>query len=123
LGEKIRMFFRSLFGSRYIEHLEEELLRVRQDCELRLRDREDVIVSLRQEKAQLQARIVTLERVVMPTLNRASAETVGEQKKPNFLDVKLFPPMKTAWQQLQEENERQIAEADAAEKAAVGAKG
>lgn len=117
------MFFRSLFGSRYIEHLEEELLRVRQDCELRLRDREDVIVSLRQEKAQLQARIVTLERVVMPTLNRASAETVGEQKKPNFLDVKLFPPMKTAWQQLQEENERQIAEADAAEKAAVGAKG
>lgn len=114
LGLEIRQFFRDLFGSRLVERLEEDLLRVRQDFEDRLQDKELVITTLRTEKAEMQAKIVLYERSIMPTASRAGAEIVAHQKptKPNWsLDFKQPPPVKTRWQVVQDNHEEELRKA------------
>lgn len=113
LGLEIRQFFRDLFGSRLVERLEEDLLRVRQDFEERLQDKELVITTLRSEKTEMQAKILLYERSIMPTASKLGAEIVAHQKPkaPNWgVDFKQPPPMKTRWQQVQEDHEKNLRE-------------
>lgn len=119
LGADIRQFFRELFGSRLVERLEEDLLRVRQDFEERLQDKELIITTLRAEKAEMQGKIILYERSIMPTASRAGADIVAQQKPrtPNFgLDFKQPPPVKTRWQAVQEEHEESLRKAEEEEK-------
>lgn len=125
LGKRIRQFFRDLLGSRVSEHLEVELLRLRQDFEARLNDKDVMIASLREEKALLMSKVTTYEMTIMPYSSRAGAEVVAYQKplKPNFNFTEL-PPVKSRWQQVQEEHEKELARQEAEEKlAATAAKG
>jgi len=124
LGKRIRQFFRDLFGSRVSEHLELELLRLRQDYEARLQDKDVMIASLREEKALLMSKITVYEMTIMPHASRTGAEVVAYQKptKPNFSFVDL-PAPKSRWQQVQEDHEKEMARQEAEEKAAAAAKG
>ena len=123
-GALIRQFLRELFGSRYTDHLECEITRLRTDHDRVLHACEVQIASLREEKAQLNSKIAMLEVVVMPRSSREGSEYVKAQKpKPafNFIDM---PATKSRWQVQQDEHDALIAkeeaeEADAAKKLAA----
>jgi uncharacterized protein YeeX (DUF496 family) len=109
-GARIRQFFRELFGSRLVERLEEDLMRLRQDFEDRTQEHKIIVASLREEKQMLLSKIATYEAVIMPHTSRVGAEVVAYQapKKPafNFVDM---PREKTRWEQVQEDHEKQLA--------------
>ena len=127
MGEKIRNFFRELFGSRYVEHLETEILRVQQDCIARLQDKELVIAELRSDKAQLQAKIISYEQVIMPLSSRAGASIASSKPlKPSWATDLNVPPPMTRWQLEQKKHDEENARLDAEEKekaAAAASKG
>lgn len=66
VGEQIRMFIRHVFGSRLTQHLEEELLRLRSDYDLRLRDREQYIADLRSDVERLRSKVAEYELILIP---------------------------------------------------------
>jgi hypothetical protein len=115
MENKIRLFLRGLFGSRLVERLEEDLLRLRSDMEQRLQDKDVIIATLRAEKAELSGKIVVYENTLLPRSSRAGADLVNSVKprKPNFgLDFSV-PTTLTKWEQVQKEHEEKMAaEAD-----------
>lgn len=117
MGKAIRQFLRDLFGSRMADHLWVEILQLRQDFEKRLQERDEVIASLREEKAQLVAKVTMYEITIMPRASRLGAEVVNHTKltKPNFASFEA-PPVKSRWEMVQEEHEKKIA-AELAEEA------
>jgi hypothetical protein len=104
-GARIRQFLRELFGSRYAAHLEEEIMRIRQDHDRTLHDRDLQISALREEKQLLQSKIVVYENTVMAHSSRMGAEVISSQKptptKPNFSFADI-PPTKSRWEQFQD---------------------
>ena len=124
-GKRIRQFFRDLFGSRVSEHLELELLRLREDFEKRLQDKDTMIASLREEKSLLMSKVTMYEMTIMPHASRTGAEVVAYQKptKPSFRFVDM-PAPESRWQAVQREHEAQLkkeAEEEAKVKAATAA--
>lgn len=109
----IRQFFQDLFGSRYIEQLEEDLSRLREDFEERLRDKNEMIAALRGEKACLEAKIVIYENTILPHVSRVGADVVSSRKakptKPSW-EASEFPSMKSSWQVEVEKHEAHITE-------------
>ncbi len=109
-GAVIRQFFRELLGSRLVEQLQNDLLRLRNDYDQRLHDKDVMIASLREEKALLMSKVAMYELTIMPHASRTGAEIVAYQKatKPafNFLEI---PPEKSRWQKVQEEHDAQMA--------------
>ena len=109
-GAAIRQFFRELLGSRLVEQLQNDLLRLRNDYDQRLHDKDVMIASLREEKALLMSKVAMYELTIMPHASRTGAEIVAYQKatKPafNFLEI---PPEKSRWQKVQEEHDAQMA--------------
>jgi hypothetical protein len=122
-GASIRLFFRELFGSRLIATLEIELLRLRQDFEQRLQDKDRVIENLREEKAFLTGKVGLYETTLMPLSSRAGAEIVKTARpvKPTFpdFDFSEMPPIQTRWAKAQEEHEKQVQAEIEAEQAQV----
>jgi hypothetical protein len=125
LGKRIRQFFRDLFGSRVSEHLEREIMQLRQDFERRLQDKEAVVASLREEKAMLMSKITMYEMTIMPHSSRMGAEVTAYQKptKPAFSFVDM-PKEKSRWEKVQDDHNAQMAKelAEEKEKAATAAK-
>ena len=119
-GALIRQFFRELFGSRYADHLEGEILRLRNDHDRVLHDRDVQIASQREEIARLNTKIIVYENTVMSHSSKMGAEVVAYQKpappKPafNFVDM---PQTKSRWQVMQDEHDAQIAKEEAEEQA------
>ncbi len=66
MGFKIRQFLREVFGSRVSAVLEETVMRVRADCEDRLRDKDEVIADLRTRLAQIEMKAELYEKVLIP---------------------------------------------------------
>lgn len=131
MGEKIRLFFRGLFGSRLAEHLEEELtllrdyemVTMRADFQARLQDKEQVIAELRSEKAALSGKISIYEVKLMTYSSKAGAEVAAQmnpqpKKKPSFAEFIAGQP-KTRWQLEQEEWDKKMDEERAADAAKV----
>jgi hypothetical protein len=120
-GALIRQFFQELFGSRLTAHLEEEIMRLRQDHDRALLDRDTLISALREEKQLLMSKITAYEFAVLPRTSRAGAEVIAYQKpalpKPDFKAVDL-PPTKSKWEQFQDNYYAEDAKAVAAEEAA-----
>lgn len=126
LGARIRQFLRELFGSRLAERLELDLLNLRSDMERQLQGYEVLVATLREEKQQLMSKVATYELVILPHASRAGAEVVAynKPKKPSFSFVDTTP-VKSRWQQYQEdyakaEEEKEVKEKQ--EKAAAAAK-
>jgi len=86
VSEKIRMFFRQLLGSRMASHLEDEMVRLRGDYEVRLREREQYISDLKEEKQSLQRKVSEYELILIPL---TSGNLLGAPKgpRPVFEDV------------------------------------
>jgi hypothetical protein len=110
-GSDIRKFFRDLFGSRLVERLEEDLIRLRTDFESRLNDKEYFIATMREENQQLKSKVALYELTIMPRASVQGAEVVGYQKptKPNF-SKEMFssPPAISSWQKIQMEHDAKI---------------
>jgi hypothetical protein len=115
LGTTIRQFLRDLFGSRLNAHLEEELMRTRQDFENRLMDRERVIADQREELGQLKAKVDRYEMVLLPLSSPAGGFFAPRKPRPP-----LHPtdPEFKSWPQIQAEWDKEQAEIAAKEKAA-----
>lgn len=112
VGQRIREFFQDLFGSRLVVRLEEDLLRLRQDFEERLQDKERVIAELRSEKAALTTKVAMYELTVFPMSSRAGADLVRSTRpaKPSFPSFDFStPPLKTSWQVMQDEHDQRLA--------------
>ena len=60
-AEKVRKFFRDLFGSRLVLHLETELLSQQSSYETRLNERDQTISDLRSEVRELKSKQEQLE--------------------------------------------------------------
>jgi len=117
-GARIRQFFTELFGSKLVARLEEDILRLRNDYDQRLHDKDVMIAALREEKALLMSKITVYEMTIMPHASRTGAEVVAYQKptKPSFNFLEM-PPEKSRWQKVQEEHDARMAQ-ELAEEAA-----
>ena len=125
MGNKLRLFFRALFGSRLVEHLEVEMLRLRSDMEQRLQDKDRTIADLRTEKAELLGKIIIYEQTLLPRSSRAGADLINSitPRKPNFGLSFAEPRMVSAWEQVQLDHEKELAEQADREAEAAKAKG
>jgi len=108
----IRQSLRELFGSRLVSTLELSLLQLRQDYDARIRYQDDIISTLRGEKAELSAKILTYENTIMPLSSRAGADLVKAArptypKFPSF-DFSQSPPMMSKWDYAQQEHNKQM---------------
>lgn len=110
-GKDIRNFFRDLLGSRLVARLEEDLLRLRQDFEDRLKDKDIIVANLREENQQLKQKVAIYELTIMPRASVQGAEVVGYSKptKPSFSkEMFLEPPPISRWAQVQQEHEANL---------------
>lgn len=122
-GTSIRSFFRALFGSRAAEILELELIRLRSDFESRMRYQDDIIATLREDKAALQGKVSLYEQSLLPLASRAGADVVRTATKPTHpsfpkFDFSETPPVKSRWAAVQEQHEKDLAAEEAAEQEA-----
>ena len=118
-GARIRQFLRELFGSRITAQLELDLLRLRQDFEERLQDKERTIATLREDIQRLNSKVTTYELTIMPHASRLGAEVVNQVKSatcgftgsgpanPTFAFEGLAPT-KTKWQMIQDQHDEQM---------------
>ena len=111
LGMKIRMWLRDLFGSRLNAHLEEELMRLRADFETRLQERDRLISDLREEKAQLTAKLDRYEMVIIPM---TSGSLLSPRKPLVTLDEKETgtDSLVGHWQAIQRNHDREQENSD-----------
>ena len=111
LGMKIRMWLRDLFGSRLNAHLEEELMRLRADFETRLQERDRLISDLREEKAQLTAKVDRYEMVIIPM---TSGSLLSQRKPLVTLDEKETgtDSLVGHWQAIQRNHDREQENSD-----------
>lgn len=95
---QIRKFFHDLFSSGLVDRLEEDLMRLRNDCELRVRDKEEVIADLRQQLAQARTKLDTYELVLLPITSPAGSLFKPKTPPPTF--EPLSEP--SSWQSVQD---------------------
>ena len=115
IAEKVRRFFRELFGSRLIATLELRVIEVQQECERRVADKDDLIASLRSDLAAARTKIETYEVVLLPLVS-----PVGNLFKPKPDErtfERLSGPEPGSWAAVQEKWYKQQAEEAAAEAA------
>src|ERR1700690_3252884 len=121
LGARIRLFLRELLGSRLVSHLEVELLRLRNDMDERLFDKDRIITELRSEKAEMQSKLTSYELTLMPQSSKVGADYIRNQvkpAKPNFgMDFSSPPPI-SRWQAVVDAHEAELAAEEKAEREA-----
>lgn len=106
LAVRIRLFFRSLFGSRLVSTLEEQLMRVRADCDTRLNDKEEIIADLRTRLARLEMKLETYERVLIPLKSPAGDFLSSSPRRAAVSE----PPIESGWAAIRAEHARKEAE-------------
>ena len=116
IGKELRKLLRDLFGSRLSEHMEVELLRLRQDFDARIQDYKSVIADLRAEKALLQAKVGMYELNINQRVG--IDPTRKRPEKPSFANFNS-PPAMSSWQKEVAEHDAQIEKELAAEAAAA----
>jgi hypothetical protein len=117
IGKELRKFLRDLFGSRFSDHMETELLRLRQDFEFRIQEYKDIVADLRMEKTLLTAKVTMYEQNINQRVGIDPTRVRSE--KPSFASFKN-PPVMTTWQKEQADHNAQI-EKELAEEAATAA--
>ena len=104
LAIRIRTFLRDLLGSRLTEHMERELLQLRDDYQSRLLDRERVISDLRADLAAATAKLDRYELVLIPLCNPVARSP----RQPSTLQPTTESP-RSSWQEIQLANDREQA--------------
>src|SRR5271166_2294428 len=90
IGKEIRKFLHDLLGSRYSEHMEIELLRLRQDFDVRIQEYKNSIADLRAEKSLLYAKCMLYETNINARVG--IDPTRKNPEKPSFANFSS-PPM------------------------------
>lgn len=114
VAQRVRLFLRALFGSRVTALLEEEILRIRADYELRLNERDETISELRSRVAQQAAKLETWEMVLIPLVSPA-ANLFKPKHEPTFestIEPSGWAAVKAQWDREQAE----LAKKEAAER-------
>ena len=106
LGARIRQFLRDLFGSRLVDQLETELLRIRNDYESRLHERDEVIAEQRSRIAQLDGKIDRYELVLLP-LSSPLGNLFKEKREPPSYVPLTEPSKASSWKETLETWDRQ----------------
>ena len=114
IAQRVRQFFRDLFGSRLIQRLELDLLELREDYDHRLTEKQEVIDALRVDLAQARAKLELWETVIIPVASPV-ANLLHPKPKQTFETV--AGPEPGSWAAIQEKWYRQQAEEAAAEAA------
>ena len=115
LAERLRGFFRTLFGSRLVAQLEEDLMRQRGDAEERLQEREQTIAELRGRVALLEAKIERYEGVLLPLTSPIGNLFKQKREHPPF--ESLSEPPGGTWEAYQAQYYAQQAREDEAQDA------
>ena len=102
IAQEIREVLRQLFGTRLVAQLTMDLLNTRADAERMRSEYQGIIADLRADKAQLNARLAMHE-------SKIGLVPLDQKKVQPHFDFAHFPPVKTSWQQMVEENDAQIA--------------
>lgn len=98
-GLKIRQFFRELLGSRIAEHLETELLYLRQDFDRQLQEKANTEARLVSEIQDLKAKVDRYELVLLPLASPAG-KLFTPKKEPTF-EAMIEP--ESSWTRYQRE--------------------
>ena len=109
IGKELRKFLHDLFGSKMSEHMEVELLRLRQDFEARLQEHKNTIAELRAEKHLLQSKLAIFELSMQQKSGIDPSRMAA--KKPSFANF-TSPPITTRWEQFQRDYEIELAKED-----------
>ena len=101
VGAQIRSFLRGLFGSRLTDHMEVELMRLRNDYEGRLQDRERTISDLREQVTALSGKIDRYELVLLPLSSPMGDFFRPKPKRDVSLQGITDEPVATTWEEIQ----------------------
>ena len=110
VGLRIRQFLRDLFGSRLNAHLEEELLRVRNDYESRLLDRERTISDLREQVTALSGKVDRYELVLLPLASPMGDFFRPKPKRDVTFQATTDKSAPSTWEEIQAEHYAREAE-------------
>lgn len=116
IATMVREFMHELFGSRMTNHLEEELMRSRADCETRLDDKERTIADLREQVSQLTSKVDRYELVLLPMASPLGGFFAPKKREPTFQGI--TEPKAKSWPEIQIEWDLEQEREAAAEKAA-----
>ena len=100
LAANIRNFWDDLFYSALVQRLETDLANARQDAQQLRQDKDAVIADLRADRGVLMAKIAMYEMNINQRVGIDPTRTRAE--KPSFANFNS-PPMKSRWQQEQDE--------------------
>lgn len=95
VGLRIRQFIRQVFGSRLVSHMEEEMMQMRNDYELRLRDKDLYVADLKEEITRLKGKVAEYELVLIPI---TSGGLFGPKRTPPTMESVIEP---NSWQSAQ----------------------
>ena len=119
IAASIRNFWDDLFYSKLVDRLETDLLTARSDMQQLRQDKDSIIADLRAERGLLMAKIAMYEMNINQRVGIDPTRTRAE--KPSFANFQT-PPLKSRWQQEQDEWEAKLeAERKAEEEAAKAA--
>ena len=100
---RIREAIHNLFGSRLVTHLEDELLRLRQDHASELDNRDATIADLRQQLAFCQSKVDRYELVLLPLTSPLGTAFTPKRERPANLQEITNIPRPKSWQEVQAE--------------------
>ena len=100
IAANIRNFWDDLFYSARVQRLETDLANARQDAQQLRQDKDAVIADLRADRGVLMAKIAMYEMNINQRVGIDPTRTRAE--KPSFANFNS-PPMKSRWQQEQDE--------------------
>ena len=100
IAANIRNFWDDLFYSALVQRLETDLANARQDAQQLRQDKDEVIADLRADRGVLMAKIAMYEMNINQRVGIDPTRTRAE--KPSFANFNS-PPMKSRWQQEQDE--------------------
>ena len=100
IAANIRNFWDDLFYSALVQRLETDLANARQDAQQLRQDKDAVIADLRADRGVLMAKIAMYEMNINQRVGIDPTRTRAE--KPSFANFNS-PPMKSRWQQEQDE--------------------
>lgn len=83
-GAAIRRFFTELLGSRVAARAEDELLRLREDYESRLQEKDQLLAELRERIRQMEGKLAHWETIIIPLTSPAGNLLFPKPHPPTF---------------------------------------
>jgi hypothetical protein len=109
LGVEIRNFLHGLLGSRLNAHLEEELIRTRNDYETRLMERQQIICDQKELILELRGKVERYELVIIPLASPLGGFFAPKKERP---PLQPEESAEQSWAEVKADWDRRQAEAE-----------